>query len=288
MLKSWVMKHPLTISVIIPAFNEESHIADCLDALARQEVKPDEVIVVDNNSSDQTAQIVQRYPFVTLIRELNQGLYHSRNKGMNAATGDIVCRIDADTIVPDVWIKNMHVLFQDANVHAATGPVGYHDFAAVRFFLHVERILLRIALILHYKFVFGCNMAMRRETWQQLRGELCDKPFLMEDIDTAMHLKAHGIKPVYSTAISALVSCRRARDPLPAFVRYIRGHSRTARHHNQPLLSAYYSEVAFIFMYLLLRPFVLMYDPITRRFDPKGLFASQVTRPDPMTGEIDA
>jgi len=55
------------ISIIIPAYNEERYLGRCLDAIAAQSVRPYEVIVVDNNSSDDTAKVAQRYPFVTLL-----------------------------------------------------------------------------------------------------------------------------------------------------------------------------------------------------------------------------
>ena len=59
------------ISVVIPCYNEEAAIGACLDALASQIPQPSEVIVVDNNCTDRTAEIAQSYGFVTVIQEKN-------------------------------------------------------------------------------------------------------------------------------------------------------------------------------------------------------------------------
>ena len=56
-------KNKLTLSIVIPVFNEQRYIKACLDSIAAQTVKPDEVIVVDNNSTDKTVQIAKKYKF---------------------------------------------------------------------------------------------------------------------------------------------------------------------------------------------------------------------------------
>src|SRR5260221_7568754 len=93
----------LRISIIIPAYNEEGHLPACLDAIAAQTLKPDEVIVVDNNSTDKTVEIAKKYPFVKLLNEKRQGLRYTRNTGLDAATGDVIGRIDTDSILSPKW-----------------------------------------------------------------------------------------------------------------------------------------------------------------------------------------
>ena len=58
----------MRVSVIIPAWNEAKHIGDCLRSVAAQSLQPDEVIVVDNKSTDDTAKIAASFPFVTVLR----------------------------------------------------------------------------------------------------------------------------------------------------------------------------------------------------------------------------
>jgi glycosyltransferase involved in cell wall biosynthesis len=77
------------VSVIIPCFNEEAVLANCLEALRAQTSVPLEVIVVDNNSSDKTALIAKKFG-VKVVQEKQQGLIPARNKGFSVAKGDIL------------------------------------------------------------------------------------------------------------------------------------------------------------------------------------------------------
>ncbi|HEX8932548.1 MAG TPA: glycosyltransferase family A protein, partial [Patescibacteria group bacterium] len=96
----------MKISVIIPAYNEEKYIGACIESLLKQNRLPDEIIVVNNNSTDQTAAIASQYP-VKVINEKEQGITPARNRGLNEAQYDIIARTDADTILPPDWIEKI-------------------------------------------------------------------------------------------------------------------------------------------------------------------------------------
>ena len=96
---------PLTLSIIIPAYNEERHLPDCLDAIAKQTVAPYEVIVVNNNSTDRTLEIAEEYDFVKVVKQKEQGLIASRNYGFDKASGELIARLDADSIIDRNWVK---------------------------------------------------------------------------------------------------------------------------------------------------------------------------------------
>ncbi|MFH0875476.1 MAG: glycosyltransferase family 2 protein, partial [archaeon] len=86
------------ISVIIPAYNEEKCITECLNSLKNQQFKDFELIVIDNNSKDSTSKIAKQYTKkVFLCKE--QGISSARNFGAKKAKGKILCFIDADGIV---------------------------------------------------------------------------------------------------------------------------------------------------------------------------------------------
>lgn len=271
------------LSIIIPVYNEEDYLFDCLTAIEKQTVMPDEVIVVDNNSSDNSVAIAKRFSFVTLVHETRQGLFYSRQTGMNMAKGDILCRIDADTIVDTGWVEHVKHAFKDTSVHALTGPLGYHDFIAPRFARWLEHMFLVGAKKQGYDFLFGCNMAVRAKAWQKITASLCNESFIFEDIDIAIHLKGHGIVPHYARRMSAHVSARRSHDRPKDFMRYIGGHSRTFKHHGIKKFATNYSEWSFIAGYLLFRPFIMAFDPHTRKFSySQYKYASKSARPDPM------
>ena len=93
------MKHKeLTLSLIVPVYNEETYLDACLSAIANQTIPPDEVIVVDNGSTDKTRQIAKQYRFIKIVQESRKGVLYARNKGFVLARGDIIARIDAVTI----------------------------------------------------------------------------------------------------------------------------------------------------------------------------------------------
>ena len=118
------------VSIVIPAYNEESVIRQCLIAAVYQSVPAHEIIVVDNLSTDRTAAIVQQMqleypesPIILLSQDRDQGLIPTRNFGLNHATGDVLGRIDADSVVEPDWVEQVQKAFADQSVQAATGPV---------------------------------------------------------------------------------------------------------------------------------------------------------------------
>ena len=94
------------ISVIIPVWNSPALIAKCLAAIGSQTYPPErfEVLVVDNASTDGTADIARSFPFVTVLCEPTPGSYCARNRGLAAARGDYVAFTDADCIPDRVWL----------------------------------------------------------------------------------------------------------------------------------------------------------------------------------------
>ena len=77
-----------TVSVVIPTYNRSALITRALDSVLAQTVKPHEILVVDDGSTDDTASLVRKhYPAVQLIRQKNTGVSAARNAGITAATG---------------------------------------------------------------------------------------------------------------------------------------------------------------------------------------------------------
>ncbi|MEK6970137.1 MAG: glycosyltransferase [archaeon] len=114
-------KEGLTASIIIPAYNAESSLNECLDALLQQTTHPEEIIVVDDGSRDSTPQIAKSYSLVTLVSQENQGPAHARNAGAQKALGDIILFIDSDCIAEKEWLEEMLRPFDDANIVGVQG-----------------------------------------------------------------------------------------------------------------------------------------------------------------------
>ena len=91
----------MTITVVIPAYNSEKYIARAIDSVLTQTHKPDEIIVVDDGSTDNTSEIARKYePSVKLIQQQNAGASVARNTGIEAATSEWIAFLDAD----DEWL----------------------------------------------------------------------------------------------------------------------------------------------------------------------------------------
>lgn len=87
---------PVNVTVVLTTYNHAHFLAEALDSVMAQGRPADEIIVVDDGSTDDPAAVVAAYPAVRLIRQANQGLSAARNTGLRAATGDAIVFLDAD------------------------------------------------------------------------------------------------------------------------------------------------------------------------------------------------
>jgi glycosyltransferase involved in cell wall biosynthesis len=236
------VSEPLRVSIVIPAFNEEATIEPCVLAALTQTVPAHEIIVVDNRSIDRTAAIVAELqaahpeaPLIYLPQFDEQGLVPTRNAGLNAATGDVLGRIDADSVLEPNWVEEVQKAFADPEVAATTGPVLYYDMPLRRFGLKADDTLRRAILRLarEYHFVFGSNMALRDSAWRAIRDEVCrdEEDLFHEDIDISVHLYDAGLTARYIPTMVTGMSARRVDDSPRDYYSYVGRFDRTYTHH---------------------------------------------------------
>ena len=104
----------MKISLVIPAYNEEKFIKKCLESVKNQTVEPSEVILINNDSIDKTADIAKNFK-VKIINEKQQGISYARNRGFNEAKYELIARCDADCILPKNWIEQIAANFKSAS-----------------------------------------------------------------------------------------------------------------------------------------------------------------------------
>jgi glycosyltransferase involved in cell wall biosynthesis len=106
----------MDVSVIIPLFNVEKYVGLCVDALLGQDYPENryEIIGVENNSTDRTAELVAGYPRVRLIKEPKTGAYAARNSGISAAKGEILAFTDGDCVPQRDWISCIAVAMRES------------------------------------------------------------------------------------------------------------------------------------------------------------------------------
>lgn len=91
-----------SISVIVPAYNAEKYIAEALESILSQSLRPTEVIVVNDGSTDQTAEVLNSMTGIKVVHQPNRGISYALNTGLALATSDFIAFLDAD----DVWLPN--------------------------------------------------------------------------------------------------------------------------------------------------------------------------------------
>lgn len=269
------MKKAQTLSLIIPVYNEESYLEQCLEAIARQTVKPLEVIVVDNNSTDASVKIAQSFPFVTVLHEKRQSVLYARTTGFNAATGDIIGRIDADTRIEPHWVERALATFNEhPEVAAISGPTAWYDLP----FHPGNRLLVDfvaywlLKLDGNFPLVYGANMALRRSAWQTIKTDLCTTKRYHEDVDIAIHLSQNDMPIRYDRHFSASISTRRGDDSLRSFRGYNNDRQITYRHHGLDPWGSKVAQAMFIVGWVLCWPWRHSYDEKTHRRSLLHLF----------------
>jgi len=274
----------MNVSIVIPVYNEADHLAACLEAIAAQSVSPLEVIVVDNNSTDGTTSVAARFPFVRLLTEEKQGVVHARNRGFEAAQGEIIGRIDADTLLPSDWVERVDDIFDNKIISAVSGSAHYYDFALARVADQIDfKLRGHLAKKLGQEnFLWGANMAVRRSDWLSVRHELCSASQIHEDFDLGIHLQDHGFKVIYDETLQAGVSSRRVDTGFRSFVNYSLVSPRTyamhglkSRRHMYPVLIVCWAA------YLPARLIYRSYNHETDSYSLSRLFAASGSRVDP-------
>jgi len=187
-----------SVSIVVPAFNAAGRIGCCLKALCA-EAKPwnAEILVVNDGSSDNTAEIVRRYPKVRLIHQANAGPAAARNRGAFAAKGDIVVFTDDDCVPTKGWLDAMLKPFDDPEVVAAKGVYRTKQKELVARFVQTEyedRYRLMAAMD-SIDFIDTYSAAYRRNRFLQMNGFDPGFPLASaEDAELSYRMSTRGWK----------------------------------------------------------------------------------------------
>jgi glycosyltransferase involved in cell wall biosynthesis len=226
----------VTISIIIPARNEERHLKRCLDALAAQEEVPHEVIVIDNDSTDSTAEIAKQYQFVRVLHEAKTGRVYARETGFRAATGTILARIDADAVLPADWTTRVRQYFErpGAEQTAWTGGALFYNIRFPRTVSTIYDVLVFQfnRLLAGHPTLWGSNMALPSKLWQSVATDVCLRNDVHEDLDLAIHLHRQGYRIVYDRHTKVHVQLRRVRSSRHELWDYLQMWPRTLHIHH--------------------------------------------------------
>lgn len=221
------MENKKLVSVVIAAFNEEKYLPRCLDAFNNQTYSKDrfEVIVVDNNSTDKTAQIAKRFG-ARVISEKRQGNTFAIKRGMDEARGEIIAATDADSQVANDWLWSIAKIFANPDVVAVTGSVRMDAKSKIvcRFMDTAYIILMHISAFIGKPNLSGFNLAVRKDAYLKVGG--VNALFTMSpDVDLGIRLNKIG-KIKFVNDMRVITSFRRWESGgfLPTLWDYAKGH----------------------------------------------------------------
>ena len=194
----------MKFSFVIPAFNEEKNILQCLEAITKEIASLSlqnecEIIVVDNGSTDGTVVIAQKTAGVKVLTELRKGPNFARALGLAEATGELVAHIDADNFLSAGWLKKVLNEFEtDKKLVCLSGPFIMREFGNKQNFLvklfyyiwfvfSVPNNLLKISSM-----VQGGNYVVRREIFIKAGGHNTKINFYGDDSDISRRIVKFG------------------------------------------------------------------------------------------------
>lgn len=201
----------MDISLIIPAHNEENYIGATLDAaIKNSRGKFKEIIVVDNASTDKTAEIAQTRPGVRVVREKQKGLTSARQAGFEAATGELLAYLDADTHITPQWIDIAERTFRERpDIVSLSGPRRHWGAAWYRrWILNAAWYVAPIGYWVVGYMILGGNFIAKRKAIEAIGGFDRTIEFYGEDTNLARRLSTIG-KTLFRMDFYAYASARR-------------------------------------------------------------------------------
>jgi glycosyltransferase involved in cell wall biosynthesis len=195
----------LTITAIVCAYNEARHLPVCIYSLLAQTRPPDEILVINNASTDDTGRVAREIarsaPGVRVIDEPAKGLVVARETARRAARGSVLAYVDADCRVPLRWLERIEAQFMAAPAAVAvTGPYKFYDWDRLgRAIIASYDVLVAPAthLIVHHvlgigAILYGGNFAVRAGALQRIGGFDKTIEFHGEDTNLGRRLAAIG------------------------------------------------------------------------------------------------
>jgi glycosyltransferase involved in cell wall biosynthesis len=228
----------MTVSVIIPTYNGAHKILNVLRAIEQQTIRPEEVIVIIDGSTDQTAALIRAESFnfisLRLVEQANQGRARTRNAGAEAARGELLVFFDDDMRpLPHCLAEHLHHHQQHSEGSVAVGTQ-LEDFAKTNTdFLRYKGELSRkwmqkytaartVKMAVDQPFITAANFSLPQQVFKQLGGfeaTLTDA----EDFDLAMRASEAGVAIYFLSNAEAwhddLVNCA-------SYIRRLREHGR--------------------------------------------------------------
>lgn len=278
------MKKTNFFTICIPTYNRSESLSVTLDSLAKIKIpknKKYEILIVDNNSTDDTSLIIGSYTNIfgnniRIVNEYKQGLNYARNKGLNSAKGDIICFLDDDVVVNKEWLVNLSKTFDNYDVDVVGGKAYLiYPFKKPSWLKDNREFLLskidygNKTLFDTDKDLFGLNLAVLKKTALELGGfnpnlDRCGKSLISGgDSEFVDRARNKGYKIIYepTAVVGHIVSKNRLTKKW--FLRRCFGGGRTAIKRSRILrkdLSIFSASYNLIFSFLSYMKYLLFFN----------------------------
>lgn len=182
-----------TISVVIPTRNDVDMLAGCLAALRRQTRPADEIIVIDNASTDNTAEVCAAAGARRIAVDL-PGIAAATAYGFDQARCELLARLDADSIPPADWLERVETILEQAGpLSAVSGPGDF--YGGSRFarwagqHVYLAGYFRAAGWLLGHPPLYGSNFALRSDVWDRIRGSVHrGDPPVHDDLDISFQI----------------------------------------------------------------------------------------------------
>lgn len=163
------------VSVVVPFFNSRRYVAACIESLLAQDPATGsyEIILVNNDSTDTSPSIVERYDGLTVLQEAARGAYAARNAAIRVARAPVIAFTDADCAVASDWVRSIQEVMRDPEIAVVVGKCQYPRDASWRLRLlgayenaKAQYVIDRCGPL--QQFAYANNMAVRASVFEEL------------------------------------------------------------------------------------------------------------------------
>ena len=193
------------VTFYIPTFNAQNTIELCINSVRNQTYPVDEIIIINDNSTDNTKEILSKYDDLSIINNnQNLGLGYNRNLGIQSSSNEIIASIDSDVELDKKWLENIIINLKKNNIVMCGGNM-IEKYTNNKVNAWREKYYNQSwgkTDILNPAFLYGCNTILLKSYWEKTEGYDENLKTNGEDIDFCKQLKSIGDINLYYSSNS--------------------------------------------------------------------------------------
>lgn len=201
------------VALIVPAYNEAERISETLKGLLEQDYSAVEIVVVDNNSKDETYSIAKTFD-VKVVKEYQQGYIFAVNRGVSEVDADYIAICDADTLYPKSWVSKMVAAFdKQSDAVAVYGTASTYDASYFQNKLNkvFYTAFLKFSKLCGLHNTSGFNFMIKKAVYEKVGGYDPKYKKMSPDIELGKRLNQQGLI-VFDPKIEVASSFRRYQE----------------------------------------------------------------------------